>query len=440
MPYTIDWFSLTILVIYSSLLGFIAISSAKSEIEKLYILFLSVTIVIYSGLGICYEQIGNIYLFKFLIFYTCTILSTALVFRVKSIPNNILIKGNFNISNIVSFPTLNVLVFSFFLVYIVRLIYPNFQLWKIFNPPTLDISNIFNRMDEQRSLPILELVRLINIFSFPFFMIYLQRKKNILKWKSVILFILLWIYLEFISLGYISRYELVLYFLFIFIIIINRNKTFYTINKTHMILLVIIFVILMPFFLSYESLRTGNSAASMNFVDSSMTLIFKETGYAKYYESASNMHQNGLWARYLFWMITLPIPNIFAGPIKKTQFLVNRDFSEYYRGVSYGTQGYSVILPSIFGEALILYGVKYYWIHGIFIGIFIGLVCKNIEKNPELRLLNLYFAIRVLAMGRGGTTGIIGMIINSMTVYIIIMVLMKIIYVKKSKTKRELGI
>jgi len=437
MTYTIDWCSLLILVVYSSLLGFIAISFAKSEIEKLYILFLAVTTVIYSGLGICYEQIGNIYLSNFLIFYTCTILSIAIVFRAKSIPNNKLIKGNFNISDIVSFPTLKLLVFSFFLVYIVRLIYPNFQLSKIFNPPALDISNIFKRMEEQRTLPILELVRLINIFSLPFFMIYLQRKKNQLKWKNVIFYILLWIYLAFISLEYISRYELVLSFLFIFIIIINRNKKYYTLNKTHVLLLVIIFVLLMPFFLSYESLRTTNSSSSMSFRDSSMTLLFKETDYAKYYESASNMHQNGLWARYLYWMITLPIPNILAGPIKKNLFLVNREFSEYYKGVLYDTQGYSVLLPSIFGEALILYGVNYYWIHGIFIGVFIGFVCKNIEKNPELRLLNLYFAIRVLSIGRGGTTGSIGMVINSMTVYIIIMVFMKIIYFKRIQNKER---
>lgn len=403
----------------------LAYFTARTPIQKMYIIFLSIAIIVYSGIGLSYNDFGRGYTIKFFIFYLFIFLTIAFIFNLKLTKKSIIVKKYLSNRLLLFF------VIGFYFVYFVRLVYPEFQLLNLIKPPIPTIQDIFNRMSAQRSAPLLEVIRLVSIISFPFFMIFLQRKMFQGKWKLVISLIVIWIYLEYVSLGYISRYEIMLYIFFIFLIFVNRDKKYYSINKRNIMFMGIILLSLSPFLLAYELFRLGVINTDINIVDSITNLIFKETDYARYYEASANMHQSNLWAKYFYWIATLPIPSAIAGPLKDNLFLINKYFTETYTGIYYGDIGYSVILPSIFGESLILYGKHFFWIHGIFLGMFFGLVCRMFEKNKELSLLNVYFAVQLIAIGRGGTSGIIGSIVNHMIFYIAITYFIKQFIISK---------
>lgn len=438
MVYTINWLVLFELILLSSIVCAITLKKARTKIQKIYVLFISISMVIYSGVGNSFKEIGYGYVEKYFVFYICTMVTMVLIFNTnfkKKIINTQ--RENWNASYTLNKIVMIIFVIMFFLVYFVRLVYPKFQLMNLINPPKPNIIDLFARRDALRSTPLLEIVRLLNLMAMPFFMIYLQRRMEIKKWISVVILIVIWVYLQFVSFGYISRYELVTYAAFILIIIANRNSKIYHLNKKIIFIIVTLFILSLPSLLAYEMLRQGDTVSSKGFLEAALNLFCKETDYPKYYDACVAMHTEGLWSKYLYWFFTLPIPSFMACGLKNNVFLVNQYFTEQFTGILYGSHGYSVLLPSIFGEGIMLYGDKFYWVHGLFIGAFYGIVCRGLEKNPELKLMNLYFAVQMLSIGRGGTPGTIGTIVNSMAMYIIIMKFMELIIAKKRKNNNQ---
>lgn len=434
MYYEIDLLRFLVMIIPILVYFLVLNSYLKKKIHKVYFTFFFLTIFIYSGVGISYKEIGYDNVFSFILFIILSMTSMFIVFKIK-FKLNYKDKKDSRETSFFKTRSLIIVVLLFFSVYFIRLMIPDFNLHLIFNPPQNDILNIFQRMNDLRGLLILELFRLLNISTLVFFMIFLQRLKNRKKISWVIILLLLWVYFEFITLGYMSRYELVTYALFILIIFINKNNDEYGVGKKHILLFGLVFVLIMPVLLAFESSRMGISIDNVDFYKSIMTLFFKETDYPKYYSFAEGLHNKSLWSRYFYWILTLPIPSLLAGSLKDNIFILNQFFTEHLTGILYGSQGYSVILPSIYGEALLLYGQYFYWIHAIFIGVFFGLTCKLLEKNNDLKLLNLFFAVKILSIGRGGTTGIIGSIINFLIIYYLVIIILNMINFKKFKLK-----
>lgn len=431
MFYDIDMVSLFTIVFFSIVIFMVAYLTTRKPIHKIYLIFSSVSIFVYSGIGNSYKEIGSDYSIKFLVFFGITILTMSLIFnsRVVLKRNKDSIKKS---SSKISKGVILTLVILFFCVYLVRLTYPVMRLSYLYNPPPLSINDIFIRYEQLRSLPIWEIFRLINVATFVFFMIYIQKLKKKNKIIIVLILICSWIYLEYITLGYISRYEMVVYFVFLFIIVINRNMNDYRLKFKTMMILGVIFVALMPFMLSFEMLRQGGQVTSSGSFDAILRLFFKESDYPKYYNEAVLINTPGLWKRFYHWFFTLPIPSIISGTFKSDVLIVNRYFTEAYSGILYGDYGFSIILPSILGESLMIYGKNYYWVHGLFTGVFVGLLGNVLSKNDDLSTLNLFYAVKMISLGRGGVTGIIGLVVNSLVFYALIMFLIKLMTTKKN--------
>ena len=167
----------------------------------------------------------------------------------------------------------------------------------------------------------------------------------------------------------------------------------------------------------------------MNILDSLNALRMKETNYGMYYDFCANNFKVSSLVRYFVWFFTLPIPSAIAGALKNVGLQTNTYFTVLYTGIKEGSANYSVILPSVFGEALLIYGKYFYWLHAAFLGVFISKFCMKLERNNEFTLLNLYFAVNLFILGRGGSESVIASMVNYMVMYWIVM---KLFFTKKT--------
>ena len=199
-----------------------------------------------------------------------------------------------------------------------------------------------------------------------------------------------------------------------------------------MIYISLMIVLSIPFLLWYEVFRLGGNVAEISLNESFKELIFKEADYPKYYEYINEyMYGNISAIKYLLWLIFLPIPSIIF-PSKPTVAL-NTIFSEIFLGISKESYGYYVLLPSLLGEAFLIYGKYFYWIHAIVIGVVIAIVCKFMEKHKYLRYNNLFYSIYILTIGRGGSQGYLSYIINSSMPIVLAILIINLVNRKKEQ-------
>lgn len=414
-------FKIIALFIIVAIITYIAVRKVKKNSSKFYLIFLNFSIYIYSGAGLFYGEIyfSHNYLIKYIVGIILGTIFFVIISRgvhkIRISSKDETKKENRNREFIKSKSEKYILMI-FFSLYIVRLVYPDFNVFSVFNP-ILDITNIFERRDALRENSVWNLFRLINIIFFPFFMIVVN--KIILRGnkKRGIFILLLWVYLEFVTLGYISRNEILTYGVLIVILITSYNGDI-KINKKAIITSLVVAIIAMPSLLAFEYFRMGASFESHESVFIKAIRLFqKETDYTKYYDFSLSIHQTSNIGGFFKWLFTLPIPRGIAGVLKENQFEVNRVFTALYTGVNYGDSNYSVILPSFLGEAFIIYGNQLYWFHFIFSYAFLAFFDGLLSKNKTHSVLNYYFIVQVLTLGRGGVYGYIGFMVNSMLFY-----------------------
>ena len=118
---------------------------------------------------------------------------------------------------------INVGTFLFLLTYIVYLFIPELRLSQLWNPPSSLLIGKFERMDLQQSHVILNLASTLKTVLLPIFMIKLYVWKLRGKIVRGLSFILLWLYLEYLSILYIGRYEMVVAMIFIVFIFMTTR-------------------------------------------------------------------------------------------------------------------------------------------------------------------------------------------------------------------------
>lgn len=325
---------------------------------------------------------------------------------------------------------INVGTFLFLLTYIVYLFIPELRLSQLWNPPSSLLIGKFERMDLQQSHVILNLASTLKTVLLPIFMIKLYVWKLRGKIVRGLSFILLWLYLEYLSILYIGRYEMVVAMIFIVFYIFADNQTL-SLKKKHFIMIGVSIIASLPLLASYQFSRLGANVGDISFADS-LRVLSSEISFPKYYAVARDIADIVSPGKYFLWFLVLPIP--FFSDKSSVSLLVNRVFSEYVLGIEYGAKGYYVLLPSILGEAIIIYNEYFYWIHAIFLAVLVGSLCKLLWNNRELGVLNLYFSARIVAIGRGGSQGFFGLVINSLIVYLLIKYMVKGLRIRRLNT------
>ena len=423
MSYNMDGtviFNILILFITTLSITLLGARKIKKNISKFYLIFMNFSVFVYSGIGLNYKEITYIntnYMPYYFIFIIIGTLTFVFVSNIKI--SNSYIKRKVDTNKKISISGLEkIFLLLFFSLYVVRLVYPEFRILDFFKP-NLSIDDIFARREGLRSNSIWEIFRLINLAFFPIFLIVIKKLLyNGKKLKGISLFVL-WVYCEFITLGYISRNEMLTYLVFIVIVLLSGRVSI-KISKNTIFIIALIIVILLPSLLIFEYTRMGATLNdNSNYFNKALTLFYKETDYTKYYDFSLSIFDSSNIFEFIRWFFTLPIPRVIAGSLKENQLEINNYFTEKLTNIQYGAANYSVILPSILGESFIVFGQQLFWIHSIFIYSFLALLNKLLTTENEYELINLYFVVQVLTIGRGGVSGYVSYAVNTLFIYFI---------------------
>lgn len=441
--------NLVLLAIVSFLELWLIIKSTFTGIERITGLFVVGSTFIYSGVTLIYKSAGREYFFQYVVFTIVLTLTMSIVFSTKnSIAGRsvlllkkaavITVRNEERTQNSQAYITCErksvtatipdwflFLMYVLMNTYYVVTVFSQGRGLRGFFDISLSLVGIFARQNALRANALTNLFRMINIFALPWAYIFIQRVKKRGKIILTVLLLIIPVYLYIASLGYIGRNQLVQDFLLVMLVLFNNRSNEYKLSFKIIAFFIILFVASMPLMLAYESLRLGATASNTSFLDAATQLLHKETDFGKYYSYCLQIHKGNLWYRYLYWFITLPLPSVIAGPLKSNIFTVNTYFSELFLGVSSTASNYYVVLPSFLGEAFVIYGADFYWIHAIFVGFVTAFACVCLERNKELAMYNLYIAVSTIMIGRAGFASYAGTLINSMFFYLIFMYIYK---------------
>lgn len=285
---------------------------------------------------------------------------------------------------------INLLAWVYFAVIIFRLVYPDFKILRLF-----DISYVFSlglrtgsvfQMRINRSANVLlSLANYISILTMPFFYIYLYQKKvSLAKFTTIIVFVL---YCDSLASGEWGRGVLVMPLLYMFFYLLYTGEF----RKKHLVIFGLIFLALLFIIYILGVWRSGSALNSgVGVLKSVQLLLEQEFSYPRLYNTCIELHNIGGHEQSFFkWLFTMPLPSALIN----NDYLVSRDLSSYLLGLSYGSAGYYIILPSWLGEALYTFGKYGVWIAGLVVGIITGLFTKTFEKNQTLLLFDIYFTV-----------------------------------------------
>lgn len=380
---------------------------AKEKKDKILLIILNFSMYIYSGFGLCLFEIANTIVAFYLLFIA--VLNIVIVYCLNKKPSVKIIdyqKTNNFLNSKKGITFVNVMVILLFGSIIIQLISLGVGLNEFLNLKIFDLTDIFIKEANVRENFVTYLFNLIQNILIPFLFVkiyYLVKDKK--KFLAIILF-LMWVYLDALKIGYIGRYKMVIFVLFLSYLIFVKDGVV-AIRK--FIPIVIILILSIPLLLAYEGYRQGiDISFDYDFVNSSRELIEKEVSFPKYYNQIINtkiMEPE----EYFIWLFTVSIPKkIF--PVETVS--INDEFSFLITGLRVDDLYYSIILPSIFGEAMLIYGLFFSWIHAIVLGLFLTIFIKYYKKFTHLSFLTVYLIIYSISIGRGGSQGVIAYFIN----------------------------
>lgn len=396
--------------------------------RRVYYLCSIISMFIFSGFGISYKEIGHEYLYEYILFSSIFIITLFLI--MKSDKNsqvldfisdkiNAPIELDRNKDSMQYNRLFVVCTVLFYLTFLIFLVVPEMRITQLWNPPSATVIGGYERISIEQDNKILDIALMMRTALLPFFMVHLNNLKKRRSNIWIVILVLLWIYLYFLSQSYISRYELVVMLIFLFVLLTAKKSEKLYISRRQLLIIAIALIISVPALLSYQYTRIGDTINDLTFGQALSELIGIELQFPKYYASAIILSEQISPLAYFLWFILLPIPSLLLPNKGALTIQLNRVFSSFILGINYGASGYYGLVPSILGEAFLLYGQYFFWIHAIFLAIMLGCICKILEKSSELSAFNLYIAIYSVAIARGGTQGYFGMVINSLIFYIV---------------------
>ncbi|WP_346877324.1 hypothetical protein [Clostridium sp. UBA5712] len=409
----------------------VSLKYVNSTIEKFYIIFISIFTFIYSGAGIAFEEVAKKYIFSYISFIILLLLGMIIGFKLFNANKEYRFINSLTTSNrwIINLSTL-----LYWVIILVRLVYPNNRLSYLFNI-SISVNDVFANQIANRSNTVVYIMGLVLLVIRPFYYIFLYKMKS--KYKAILL-IVLEIYIGVVISGYIGRSGLIVNVLMILFIFVfkkyNKKYNFNMVLKNKKVslhensnkkkediimykkfikvfaIIIMITIFFLPLLFDYQNMRLGVSASNVNASEKISELLKIEFAFPKLYDEAELFSNSVSPINYFIWLFTLIIPKklIAVNHI----MLINYDFTTFITGIQYGQSGFSVFLPSILGEGIMLYGTYFACLHGLVIGLISGMFCSFFRKSQVLSLWNIYILFQLLLMPRGGSQGTISGFIN----------------------------
>ncbi len=380
----------------------------KNEIERQFLYFGGLGVFVWSGIGGTLRMVEWKYLWFFSLFFLILFGTFTLTIRfldkrmqpIRFFEGEGLLNEKFWKSGVFLF-----LAFSLF-----PLIYPEFQLMRLFNPPSPDLVYKIEENLKETGDTVPEIIfYYASALLFPFFLFSLAFLGRQYWW--VFLAVMGHYYIRYCTDQYLPRHEIGLMLIMLFLYLWNLR--IFT-RKVLISSCVLGLPFLLFFFNVYTSLRLGSGVEiGFNFygiLESVLNLFFQETFYPIYVNDIiESTHENEI-LRYLKWIVSLPIPQNLTESWDYLQ--INHEFTELVTGQVYGQTTTHVYLPGLFGEGLFIFGNRLFWIHAISVGMLTGLLCFMLRNEVRLFFLMTFFQLQLLILARGGVSLLLILVVN----------------------------
>lgn len=395
---------------------FIASFLYRSRIGQWPRLFSSAFIaglLLYSGIGASYRSVPSQYVTYYFIFLIAFCISYRL-FLIIWLP------VGHRIGRIVSIRSCSIdyqkrwgiIVLCYIVLQAAPLIYPNFRLSLLINPPHVDLIKHFANGAELQTDAFLKLAFYAQLLLTPFFYIALFKcRKNIIY---IIIIISLLLYIRYVDIAYISRGALLISLILICF-------TIWYFKPWLRVPMVIFGVAMLPLLFvalySYQVVRVGGEVDKVDIKSAAEAILDVEAGFPR--DVGVPIIESGRRAdfgQYIKWIATIPIPKIITGPISGSR--VNTEISEIVLGKAVGEPGYYVVLPGLVSEAIYLYGTWWYWLHAVFISAMMALFVRVFERVPQAFFILLSTGLSfAYDLNRGGIGAFLPDFINSFLLF-----------------------
>ena len=396
---------IVLFVISLAFIFFLVSKSVQDNVYRYFYYLFLVGFTIYSGVGIFteysnIEQNAFIYMLQFLLFIVMFFVGSRLVtkYRIHYF-----------------MPTLDMIADSK-IVYIMGAVYIGTYIYScIFSGVSIadlfSIKNLFinykatafaTRVARNNSLIYSIITNQVASIAAPFFYIMLY---NLRKRHAV--FITLFctpIVLALLSDGYLSRNKIAVYIAFIFIYLIKEKIISKRLAKN----IAIIGIPLMLFmFAVLENVRSGGNGG-IGFLNSIKSLILSEVEYPKYYDYCVSKSRDIDTLHFIIYLFVVCIPSQLYRLIGLSIPNLAYSFTEAITGLSYAqTNNYYILLPSVLGEALMLFGKYGAFLYGFIYGVFSTWFLKILKEHDCLYYLMIYFLLDFFRQFRGGSQYVI---------------------------------
>lgn len=419
-----------IVLLLSVLPAILILRKSRGDSFNSGIIFLCIGYVFYAGYCIFIFDLPIYYLWMYLIFsfifFVTLNLSYKLLYKV-GISSGAYFGDFFDVY--LNKKNKNIIIFLYVGLSVYPLLFPEFRIFDLFNPPIPDLKYSFELQFENIEKPLFSsLVDLIKQLLLPFFLIALYSRSKKILFPFLVLTLVF--YIEYVVSKYKSRGQLIVnYFPLLF---------FYWCNfKERRWLVISIGLVLIPstllLFNFYEIYRL-DSAATIGQFDvwkSGEHIIRVETGFVDsvgvpLIESGARVDL----LDYFKWIVTLPIPKFLFGDIAGAR--INTEISEIILDVGRGGTGFYIVLPGLIAESVYIYGVNFFWLHALMLGILMAFLLRLFGGNEEfIYLIGYIFALAMYNLNRGGIASFLPQIINQLFLLYVIFAAYKFKLIQK---------
>ncbi|MDX1479105.1 MAG: hypothetical protein R3301_15430, partial [Saprospiraceae bacterium] len=295
----------------------------------------------------------------------------------------------------------------YFATWLVRLVYPEFKLPLLINPPAPDVIGEFLGRFTAPPDAVTKLVSNAGFLLFPFFLIAVMRYRRNMLIFALLIFVPY--YIKYCINSYISRGE-VLAALFLVM-----GVQWYYNEKMRKYLIVGVLVIL-PFLpamlVQYQDIRLQQGAdLYIDNQDAIKMLVFSETNFPIYSDKVIRSGKHIDLNRYFIWMVTLPIPKAIIGSVNAPS--AGMEMSEILLEKKQGRKGFFALLAGLLTESTYIYGTKWYFLHALFLGGLMAFIARLTENQDILFCVFLMLVVDLsYRLNRAGIAPVLGVVVN----------------------------
>ena len=411
---------LIVVIIFTILSLYIMIGGERKN--ALFFTLVSFFVFLYSGLGGSLSDTNPLYVY----FYIIYILVLACTIRFTKVGFNFSNEDDILFDRFIQKNGKKILILYFFLS-IITLVYPEFKLLRLINPPSPDVYGIMGLVTEENTDIISSLIYLVRTFMLPFFYWALYRYRG--NFFAFSFFLFFSIYIDYCRDAYIGRYPILVALIIIFLYYWRKSS-----RKKKLVMLTTILVLvptLAYVFYQYTFLRHGGSIDAVGKNEAMSILLLQEIGYPTYFDQYKYYYDLELIPLYIEWILFLPLPGFLKFGLG--DFPSDR-FTYIISGLTRGDYGFSVFLPGIVGESYYIFGPSMFFIHAFLLGLLINTIYNSLKNLQSMTFVFIYYMVVLsFQMSRGGTLSIYPLIFKHFLILIIFLLIYRGSYGKKRK-------